>query len=73
MEKSGAELIEEQKEVYFVLFKVFSDVFAQFSSDFGRTSKLEHEYTLVTALQLRTFFVDSLPIIVRRCRSFCIL
>ena len=43
VEESGAELSEEQKEQFFVLLREFGDVFAQSSSDFGRTSKLEHE------------------------------
>ena len=43
MEESGAELSEEPKKGTFVLFKQYSDVFAQSSSDFGRISNLEHE------------------------------
>ena len=42
-EESGAKLSEEQKEQFFVLFREFGDVFAQSSSDFEITSKLEHE------------------------------
>ena len=43
VEESGAELSEEPKEQFFVLLREFGDVSAQSSSDFGRTSKLEHE------------------------------
>ena len=35
----------------------------------GELASLSMKYTLVTALQLGRLFVDSLPIIGRRCRS----
>ena len=48
-------------------------IFAQSNSDFGRTSKIEHEIHTGNSTAVRQAIVGSLPIISRRCRSFCIL
>ena len=43
VEASGTELDQDQKEQFFVLLSEYADVFAQSSTDFGRTDKLQHE------------------------------
>ena len=73
VERSEAELSEEKKKQFFVLLREFGDVFAQSSSDFERTSKLEHEIHTGDSTPVRQAVHRLSPHCSKRCRSFCIL